>query len=89
LLYAPGKAAPVLFASAIPLTPKSTVGCGDAALAGFAFALSSGSSPEDSLRTAVACAAANCVADSPGAAEKSVIEKFRTQVRVETFIPGP
>ena len=30
MIYAPGKSAPALFAPAVPLTPKSTVGCGDA-----------------------------------------------------------
>jgi tagatose 6-phosphate kinase len=89
LLYSPGEKAPVFFAPAISLTPKSTVGCGDAALAGFAFALSSGAPPEDALRNAAACAAANCLADSPGAVRKEMIDKFRSQVRVETFIPGP
>jgi len=89
LLYAPGKTAPALFAPAISLTPKSTVGCGDAALAGFAFAMSSGHSPEDSLRTAAACAAANCLADSPGAVRKEIIDNFQSQVRVETFMPAP
>jgi len=89
MIYAPGKSAPALFAPAIPLPPKSTVGCGDAALAGFAFALSSGSSAENALRTAAACAAANCLADSPGAIGKDIMDKFRSQIRVETFIPGP
>lgn len=89
LLFVPAKNAPVFFAPGIPLAPKSTVGCGDAALAGFAFALSSGSSPEDALRTATACAAANCLAESPGAVDKSLVEKFRCQVRVETFLSGP
>ena len=89
MIYAPGKSAPVFFAPAVPLTPKSTVGCGDAALAGFAFALSAGSSPENALRTAAACAAANCLADSPGAVDKDVMDKFRSQIRVETFTLGP
>jgi len=89
MIYAPGKNAPAFFAPAVPRIPKSTVGCGDAALAGFAFALSAGSSPETALRTAAACAAANCLADSPGAIDKDVMNKFQSQIRVETFILGP
>ena len=89
MIYAPGKSVPGLFAPAVPLTPKSTVGCGDAALAGFAFALSAGSSPENALRTAAACATANCLADSPGAIDKNVMNKFRSQIHVETFMPDP
>jgi len=89
MVYAPKKNVPGLFAPAVPLTPKSTVGCGDAALAGFAFALSAGSSAENALRTAAACAAANCLADSPGAIDKDVMDKFQSQIRVETLISGP
>jgi len=89
MIYAPGKSTSELFAPAVPLTPKSTVGCGDAALAGFAFALSAGSSPENALRTAAACAAANCLADSPGAIDKNVVNKFQRQIRVEIFTLGP
>jgi len=89
MVYAPGKNVPGLFAPAVSLTPRSTVGCGDAALAGFAFALSSGSSAESVLRTAAACAAANCLADSAGAIDKDVVDKFQSQIRVETFILGP
>ena len=89
MVYAPGKNAPGFFAPAVSLTPRSTVGCGDAALAGFAFALSTGSSAESALRTAAACAAANCLADSPGVIDKGVMDKFQSQIRVETFILGP
>jgi 1-phosphofructokinase family hexose kinase len=89
LLYATGKNAPTLFAPAIPLAPKSTVGCGDAALAGFAFAAASGASPENALRTAASCAAANCLADSPGAVRKDMIDRFQSQVRIESFTLGP
>src|SRR5262249_32540211 len=41
LLFSPAKNAPVLFAPALQLQPRSTVGCGDAALAGFARAIAS------------------------------------------------
>jgi len=89
LLYASGKSEPILFAPAIPLAAKSTVGCGDAAVAGFAYAAASGSPPEDTLRTAAACAAANCLADSPGEVRKETIDKFQSQVRIESFKSGP
>src|SRR5271163_4567025 len=42
LLFCASKEAPVLFAPALSLRPSSTVGCGDSALAGFAFGISSG-----------------------------------------------
>jgi fructose-1-phosphate kinase PfkB-like protein len=75
----------VLFAPVIPFEPRSTVGCGDSALAGFAFGSGSGYSPQDTLRLAAACAAANCLADSPGAAKHGDIESFRHQVAVQTL----
>jgi len=85
LLFCARKAGPVLFAPAIPLRPRSTVGCGDSALAGFAFAMASAYSPQDSLCLAAACAAANCLADSPGAARLADIESFRQQIVVQTL----
>ena len=44
----------------------SSVGCGDAALAGFAVAYERGLSDEDALRLATACGSANCLAEAPG-----------------------
>jgi 1-phosphofructokinase family hexose kinase len=43
-----------------------SVGCGDAALAGFAVAHERGLSDEETLRLATACGSANCLADAPG-----------------------
>jgi tagatose 6-phosphate kinase len=86
LLFCAGIDAPVLFAPALPLEPRSTVGCGDSALAGFAFALASAYSPQDTLRLAAACAAANCLADSPGAAKQKDIQDFQRQIAVQTVM---
>jgi len=41
---------------------------------------------DDTLRLAVACGAANCLADSPGAALMRDIDDFRKQVLVEMFL---
>ena len=89
LLYSPGANAQALFAPALSLTPRSTVGCGDAALAGFAFALASSASAEETLRLAAACAAANCVADSPGAVRSESIHSFKPQIRIESLLAAP
>ena len=89
LLYCSAENAPVLFAPALPLHPRSTVGCGDAALAGFSHAMASNSSPEDTLCLAAACAAANCLSDSPGAAKLEDIRRFQSQIRVQTLPSGP
>jgi 1-phosphofructokinase family hexose kinase len=89
LLFCPGVNAPVLFAPAPVLKPRSTVGCGDSALAGFAFGIASNFSPSDTLQLAAACAAANCLADSPGAARSEDIRDFQRQISVEVLASKP
>jgi len=89
LLFCAAKNAPVLFAPVLKLQPRSTVGCGDAALAGFAMGIALGLSALKTLALAAACAAANCVANSPGAARREDIQKFQSQIRVETLTSGP
>jgi 1-phosphofructokinase family hexose kinase len=85
LLYCPGESSSILFAPGISLQPNSTVGCGDAAMAGFARAVTSNSSPEEAIRLAAACATANCLAESPGAANLDNIQKFLSQVQVKAL----
>jgi 1-phosphofructokinase family hexose kinase len=89
LLFCSAENAQALFAPALSLPVRSTVGCGDSALAGFAHAFASNSSPEDAIRLAAACAAANCLADSPGAARLADIQRLRSQIRVRALPPGP
>jgi tagatose 6-phosphate kinase len=88
LLFCAGKDSPLFFAPAVKLRPISTVGCGDSALAGFAHALARQNSPEDALRLAAACAAANCLANSPGAARRADIEKFLGDLSVRKIENG-
>lgn len=64
---------------------RSCVGSGDAALAGFAFAASQGWSSRESLQLAAACGVANCIADGPGRAQASDIERLKPEIRVETL----
>ncbi len=85
LLFCSGADAPVLFAPVVPVQPRSTVGCGDSALAGFAFAIASRYSPEDTLRLAAACGQANCLADSPGAARLEDIQDLQKKISVQTL----
>jgi len=69
------------------LTPRSTVGSGDSALAGIAQAISSGASADEALRLGAACAAANCLADSPGGARLEDIG-FQKEIPVQTLEAG-
>lgn len=89
LLFSPAKNAPILFGVPPQLRPCSTVGSGDSALAGFAHAIMTRAVSEESLRLATACAAANCLADSPGAARIEDIRRLRYEVRVRTLEAGP
>jgi 1-phosphofructokinase family hexose kinase len=76
---------PALAAKAPALAVRSAVGSGDSTLAGFAFAAQSGLSPSESLRLAVACGAANCLADGPGRARLTDIERLRAEIHVEVL----
>jgi fructose-1-phosphate kinase PfkB-like protein len=89
LLFCAAAAAPIVFAPALSLPVRSTVGCGDSALAGFARALALNASAEDAVRLAAACAAANCLADSPGAARLADIQRFQSQILVQTLPSDP
>ncbi|HKW61435.1 MAG TPA: 1-phosphofructokinase family hexose kinase [Candidatus Acidoferrum sp.] len=77
---------PAMQASTTPLRAKSTVGCGDSALAGFAFAAGSGLSFERCLSLAVACGAANCLAQLPARIKQADVARFETGVLVEPVL---
>lgn len=66
-----------------PVKVRSTVGCGDAALAGFAVAHARGLDHADTLRLAVACGTANCIAESPGLVDPREVERLLHQVWVQ------
>jgi fructose-1-phosphate kinase PfkB-like protein len=66
-----------------PVKVRSTVGCGDAALAGFAVAHARGLDNEDMLRFAVACGTANCIAEAPGLVNAGDVERMMEQVSVQ------
>jgi len=82
MLYCAGQSEPVLYAPAAPVPVHSAVGCGDSAMAGFVHAFAS-TSTESAIKLATACAAANCVADAPGAARLRDIQDILPSVRVE------
>jgi 1-phosphofructokinase family hexose kinase len=67
------------------LETKSAVGSGDATIAGFAFAAAQNLEPADTLRLAVACGAANVLADLPGRVRLHDVERLRTQVEVRAL----
>jgi 1-phosphofructokinase family hexose kinase len=66
-----------------PIVDCSSVGCGDAALAGFAVAHERGLSDEDAISLAVACGAANCLADCPGQINPADVFRLAQEVHVK------
>jgi 1-phosphofructokinase family hexose kinase len=83
LVWCPGDGQTVYFAPPVALQVRSTVGSGDATVAAFAHAAAAGWAPEETLRLAAACGAANCLADSPGAARAGDIHRLQKEIRVE------
>src|SRR5205814_2666965 len=63
----------------------SSVGCGDAALAGFAVAHERGLGDEEALSLAVACGTANCFADAPGQIDGRDVFRLARDVQVERY----
>jgi len=68
------------------LSAKSSVGSGDAAMAGFAYAAAREFDVEKTLRLATACGAANCRADAPGQLRETDVRVFEPQVRIERLM---
>lgn len=89
LVWFEQKNGPVWFARPPRLKPVSTVGCGDATVAGFALAATKGIGGEAAIRLATACGAANCVAEAPGRIPSKIVELLMPQVKVERISPRP
>jgi 1-phosphofructokinase family hexose kinase len=72
-----------------PLEPVSSVGSGDAFLAGFVAAHYGGRDPEDCLRFAVACGAESTQHFGAGVVEQREVERLAPEVRVEQLEAPP
>ena len=64
------------------ISDGSSVGSGDAALAGFAVGYERGLSDEKTLKLAVACGTANCLADAPGRIDANKVLRFAQEAQV-------
>ena len=71
-----------------PINDCSSVGSGDAALAGFAVGHERGLSEEQTLSLAVACGTANCLAQAPGRIDAEQVFRLAQQAQVRTFHPN-
>jgi len=82
LLWIEGKNGSAWFARSPRLKPISTVGCGDATVAGFAFAAVKRAEGEAAIRLATACGAANCLAKSPGRISPNDVKSLMPRIEV-------
>ena len=69
-----------------PLAHCSPVGCGDAALAGFAVAYERGLSDEETVRLATACGSANCMADVPGRVDVGDVQRLAQDITMRRVV---
>jgi len=69
-----------------PLANCSPVGCGDAALAGFAVAHERGLNDEETVRLATACGSANCLATAPGRVDRDDVLRLSQDIRVQRIV---
>jgi 1-phosphofructokinase family hexose kinase len=77
---------PAWFARPPRLRPISTVGCGDATVAGFALAAAKGMSGEAAIKLASACGAANCLAEAPGRVSSKDVKLLMPRVKVHQIL---
>jgi 1-phosphofructokinase family hexose kinase len=84
LVWVEGKNGPAWFARPPHLKAISTVGCGDATLAGFAFAARD-IRGEAAIRLAAACGAANCLAESPGRISRADVHSLMPRIEIRRF----
>jgi fructose-1-phosphate kinase PfkB-like protein len=76
LLWCPAENERVVYAYHPAIEARSSVGSGDATMAGFTTAMARELSPEDAARWAAACGAANCVASSPGQIKLADVQRM-------------
>jgi 1-phosphofructokinase family hexose kinase len=83
LVWVESKHGPVWSARPPRVKVISAVGSGDSTLGGFACAAARGIIGEDALRFAVACGAANCLADAPAKIDLATVESLIPKVEVQ------
>lgn len=83
LVWIESRSGPVWVARTPELHPASTVGCGDATLAGFIYGFHHGYTDEEVIRLAASCGVANCGAAAPCRLSKDDVAALRPKIAVE------
>jgi len=86
MVWQPSASSHAFVSEPLPLPDCSSVGCGDAALAGFAVAHERGLSDEETLRLATACGSANCTAEAPGRVNTADVHRLAQEVSVRRVV---
>jgi 1-phosphofructokinase len=79
-------AADLLAAWPPPVTARSPVGAGDAALAGLVWAVADGCDAAETARRAVACGTAAAMQEGTGVGDRALVYNLLEQVRVRSYI---
>jgi 1-phosphofructokinase family hexose kinase len=69
------------------LKPISTVGCGDATMAGIAYSALSDMDAEDAVRLAAACGAAMCVTELGAQISEKDVQSMLSRIEVRSVVP--
>lgn len=77
----------VVIAEPPSVTPRSSVGAGDAALGGLIWAIVEGCGPAEAARRAVACGTAAAMQEGTGIGDRGLIERLLPQVQIR--LAGP
>ncbi|MGC1105356.1 MAG: 1-phosphofructokinase family hexose kinase [Candidatus Acidiferrales bacterium] len=85
IIWNEGNGGPIWLARPPRLKAISTVACGDATLAGFAWAALNRWSGDQALRFATACGAANCLAEIEGRISASDVQSLIPQIEVNSL----
>ena len=61
---------------------RAATGCGDAATAGWIWALQDRCSPDETLRRAIACGTAKLASADPGSLSRALVQKYVIKISV-------
>lgn len=83
LVWKPTNSDCVFHANSPKVAVRSAVGSGDAAVAGFAYAMERKFGAQDSLKLAAACGTANCLSELPGQLSTTEVQRLRELVKIQ------